>query len=59
MGFWVECGWGAGGVRVSGSKVMSPVRSSAARAAHRDARPLPHLLQRGHVCEAMVVSLGA
>ncbi len=52
--------WGVGmrqGCQVFVRVLVAPMRPSAARAAHRDARPLPHLLQRGHVCEAMVVSL--
>jgi len=32
-------------------------KSSAARAAHRGARPLLHLLQRAYVCQAMAARL--
>ncbi len=54
--FWLEIEWGRHGFVLGG---VSPVRSSAARAALRGASPLPHLLQRGHAWGRGVASLGA
>jgi len=34
-------------------------KSSAARAAHRDARPLPHLFRANHSCDFRARTLGA
>jgi len=44
---------------VFASPFAAPVKSSAARAAHRDARPLPHLFQASLSCAYGARTLGA
>ncbi len=45
--------------RVHALGCLAPVRSSAARAAHRDARPLPHLFRANYSCDMGARPLGA
>ena len=47
------------GYKVHGDRVAAPMRSSAARAAHRDARPLLHLFRANESCESTAARLGA
>jgi len=53
-------GWRLGeGHHVFAMSSSAPVGSSAARAAHRDARPLPHLFRASYSCSFGARTLGA